>query len=183
LPWHKRSCLWIKKKFEAWLKTHQAGAIDWRFLRPTQAKATRSWLEIEQDDSIFVQGDASKHDTYELEFANLPAGITALRLEALPDERLPKNGPGRAYYEGPKGDFFLSEIKLSANSQPVKLQNGSHNYAKQWIGKGDPGAMAALDGDLQTGWSVSGRGRQAESGRVATHEAAHGQDFENQNGF
>ena len=107
--------------------------------------------------SIFVQGDASKHDTYELEFTNLPAGITALRLEALPDERLPKNGPGRAYYEGPKGDFFLSEIKLSANGQPVKLQNGSHNYAKQWIGKGDPGAMAALDGDLQTGWSVSGR--------------------------
>ena len=146
-----------KKKFEAWLKTHQAEAIDWRFLRPTQAKATRSWLEIEEDDSIFVQGDASKHDTYELEFANLPAGITALRLEALPDERLPKNGPGRAYYEGPKGDFFLSEIKLSANGQPVKLQNGSHNYAKQWIGKGDPGAMAALDGDLQTGWSVSGR--------------------------
>ena len=146
-----------KKKFEAWLKTHQAEAIDWRFLRPTQAKATRSWLEIEEDDSVFVQGDASKHDTYELEFANLPAGITALRLEALPDERLPKNGPGRAYYEGPKGDFFLSEIKLSANGQPVKLQNGSHNYAKQWIGKGDPGAMAALDGDLQTGWSVSGR--------------------------
>ena len=36
-----------KKKFEAWLKTHQAEAIDWRFLRPTQAKATRSWLEIE----------------------------------------------------------------------------------------------------------------------------------------
>ena len=146
-----------KKKFEAWLKTHRAEAIDWRFLRPTQAKATRSWLEIEEDDSIFVQGDASKHDTYELEFANLPAGITALRLEVLPDERLPKNGPGRAYYEGPKGDFFLSEIKLSANGQPVKLQNGSHNYAKQWIGKGDPGAMAALDGDLQTGWSVSGR--------------------------
>ena len=146
-----------KKKFEVWLKTHQAEAIDWRFLRPTQAKATRSWLEIEEDDSIFVQGDASKHDTYELEFANLPAGITALRLEALPDERLPKNGPGRAYYEGPKGDFFLSEIKLSANGQPVKLLNGSHNYAKQWIGKGDPGAMAALDGDLQTGWSVSGR--------------------------
>ena len=146
-----------KKKFEVWLKTHQAEAIDWRFLRPIQAKATRSWLEIEEDDSVFVQGDASKHDTYELEFANLPAGITALRLEALPDERLPKNGPGRAYYEGPKGDFFLSEIKLSANGQPVKLENGSHNYAKQWIGKGDPGAMAALDGDLQTGWSVSGR--------------------------
>ena len=93
-----------KKKFEAWLKTHQAETIDWRFLRPT-SKSHTQLAEIEQDDSIFVQGDASKHDTYELEFANLPAGITALRLEALPDERLPKNGPGRAYYEGPRAIF------------------------------------------------------------------------------
>ena len=58
----------------------------------------------------------------------------------------------------------------------------SYNYAKQWIGKGDPGAMAALDGDLQPAVS-QWAGRQAESGRVATHEAAHDQDFENQNGF
>ncbi len=40
-------------------------------------------MELEDDGSLFVQGDTSKHDTYELEFKSLPAGITALRLEAL----------------------------------------------------------------------------------------------------
>ena len=75
----------------------------------------------------------------------------------MPDARLPKGGPGRAYYEGPKGDFFLSELRLIADGQAVKLESGSENHAKQWIGSGKPGAMAALDGDLQTGWSASGR--------------------------
>jgi len=146
-----------EKKFEAWLKAGRSAALEWKTIRPRDSAATRSWMEREDDGSIFVQGDATKHDTYELEFTKLPVGITALRLEALPDERLPKNGPGRAYYEGPKGDFFLSEIQVSADGAKVTLQNGSQNYAKQWIGRGNPGAMAALDGDLQTGWSASGR--------------------------
>ena len=34
------------------------------------------------------------------------APVTALRLEVLPDDRLPERGPGRCYYEGRKGDFF-----------------------------------------------------------------------------
>ena len=125
-----------EKKFEAWLANGRAVALNWRTLRPYRYSATLSWMKLEKDDSIFVQGDATKHDTYELEFANLPADITALRLEALPDERLPKGGPGRAYYEGPKGDFFLSEIKLIADGQVVKLETGSENHAKQWIGSG-----------------------------------------------
>ena len=146
-----------EKKFEAWLQAGRATALEWRTIRPRDGSATRSWMELDEAGSIFVQGDTTKHDTYELEFTKLPAGITALRLEALPDERLPKNGPGRAYYEGPKGDFFLSEIQVTADGAKVTLQNGSQNYAKQWIGRGNPGAMAALDGDLQTGWSASGR--------------------------
>ncbi|MBC8325409.1 MAG: PSD1 domain-containing protein [Verrucomicrobia subdivision 3 bacterium] len=146
-----------EKKFEAWLAAGRAEAIEWRTLKPFDGTASRSWMELDDAGRIFVQGDASKHDTYELEFRNLPAGITALRLEALPDDRLPKQGPGRAYYEGPKGDFFLSELQVTADGQTVGLHHGTENYAKQWIGRGKPSAMAALDGDLQTGWSVSGR--------------------------
>ena len=144
-------------KFSAWLAAGRAKALEWDTLTPKRVDSNLGWMELQDDGSLFVQGDTSKHDTYELEFKSLPAGITALRLEALPDERLPKGGPGRAYYEGPKGDFFLSELKVTADGRPVKLSGGSENYAKQWIGKGKPGALAALDGDLQTGWSASGR--------------------------
>ncbi|SVC29846.1 uncharacterized protein METZ01_LOCUS282700, partial [marine metagenome] len=146
-----------KAKYDSWLKTQRAKAVSWRTITPTKTKASIGWLQLQKDQSIFASGDTRKHDIYDLEFAELPEGITALRLEALPDERLPKGGPGRAYYEGPKGDFFLSELTLTADGQPVEIASGSVTYAKQWIGSGKPGAMAALDGDLQTGWSASGR--------------------------
>ena len=54
---------------------------------------------------VFVGGDTSKHDIFTLKFAAQKAPVTALRLEALPDERLPDGGPGTTYYEGRKGDF------------------------------------------------------------------------------
>ena len=146
-----------EEKFRSWLKVGREKAFSWKMLKPKSFKSNLGWMELQDDGSIFVQGDTAKHDIYELELTDLPAGITAFRIEVLPDERLPKGGPGRAYYEGPKGDFFLSELKLTADGKPVRLSKGTENYAKQWIGKGKPGAMAALDGDLQTGWSVSGR--------------------------
>ena len=144
-------------KYDTWLKSQRADAVSWQTLKPSNMNASIGWLELLEDQSIFANGDTQKHDAYELEFTDLPDGITTLRLEALPDKRLPKGGPGRAYYEGPKGDFFLSELILTADGNPVKLAAGSENYAKQWIGSGKPGAMAAIDGDLQTGWSASGR--------------------------
>jgi len=146
-----------EEKFKGWLQAEQESSVLWQFLKPVSFKSNLGWMELQPDGSLFIQGDTAKHDTYELELADFPASITALRIEVLPDHRLPKGGPGRAYYEGPKGDFFLSELKLLADGKPVAFSGGSENYAKQWIGKGKPGAMAALDGDLQTGWSVSGR--------------------------
>ena len=66
----------------------------------------------------------------------------------MPDERLPNGGPGRIFYEGPFGDFFLSEVTVKAGGKPAAL--------KQVVVSGpNPGAAApAIDGDPQTGWSV-----------------------------
>ena len=71
-------------------------------------------LELLEDGSVFSTGDITKRDIYTLQFARLAGTgpLTALRLEVLPDERLPAGGPGRAYYEGRKGDFFLSEVAV-----------------------------------------------------------------------
>jgi hypothetical protein len=83
-------------------------------------------------------------------------GITAVRLEALPDESLPRHGPGMAYYEGPKGDFFMGEFQLSANGQPLKFARATESYAKNNFGS-SASAAQAIDGDPQTGWSTAGR--------------------------
>ena len=56
-----------------------------------------------------------------MRFARQDRPITALRLEALPADRLPDRGPGMTYFEGRKGDFFLSELKLTADGAPVKM--------------------------------------------------------------
>ncbi len=146
-----------QSKYETWLNTKKNNAVSWHAITPTKMKSNIGWLKMLEDQSIFASGDTSKHDTYEFEFTELPENITALRLEALPDDRLPKGGPGRAYYEGPKGDFFLSEISMNSEGKSLEITSGSENYAKQWIGSGKPSAMAAVDGDLQTGWSASGR--------------------------
>jgi hypothetical protein len=81
--------------------------------------------------------------------------VTALRLELLPDESLPKKGPGRVYYEGPFGDFFLSEFTVTADGSPVKLSRATQSFAD-----GANTAAKAIDGNPLTGWSINrGQGR------------------------
>ncbi|HEX6984520.1 MAG TPA: DUF1553 domain-containing protein [Planctomycetaceae bacterium] len=86
--------------------------------------------------------------------------ITAIRLEALPDDRLPAGGPGMTYYEGTPGDFFLTEFRLAAGGRPVAVATATHSYAKNRFGSNPAAAAMAVDGDMQTGWSVDGRQRE-----------------------
>jgi hypothetical protein len=82
--------------------------------------------------------------------------VTALRLDVLPDERLPASGPGRAYYEGRQGDFFLSELTGIYNGQAIAFESASHSYGKISIGSGTADAANVIDGNGSTGWSTSG---------------------------
>ena len=108
---------------------------------------------------MFASGDFTKSDTYTLRFRNLPAGVQAIRLEAIADDRLPGGGPGRVYYEGEAGDFFLSNFKVSAAGKAVSLTNASESFAHE-----QDTAAKAIDGDLQSGWSIRG-------GQGRTHNA------------
>jgi hypothetical protein len=150
----------VEKAFAQWLARERARNVQWTALRPTEAKANMPLLTIRPDASVLASGDITKSDTYDLAFANAPARITAIRLEALPDDSLPAHGPGLAYYEGPKGDFFLGEFKVSADGQPVKFSKATESYAKNNFGGGSS-ARAATDGDPQTGWSCAGRPGEA----------------------
>ena len=147
----------VEKKFAEWLVRERARTVAWTVLRPTEAKSNMPLLTLQPDGSIFGSGDITKADTYDLKFANVPRGITAIRLEAMPDERLPNHGPGMTYYEGPKGDFFMGEFQLSADGQPVKFGKATESFAKNAMGGTPATAALAIDGDPQTGWSTSGR--------------------------
>jgi len=144
----------LEKKFAAWINAERARVVPWTTLRPHEAKSNLPLLTVQPDNSIFASGDISKNDTYILRFRNVPAGTSALRLEALPDDRLPAHGPGMAYYEGPKGDFFLGEFRVTSGGQPVKLTRASQTYAKIWLGGDRSSAALAIDGNPETGWGV-----------------------------
>ncbi|MFO0897281.1 MAG: PSD1 and planctomycete cytochrome C domain-containing protein [Pirellulales bacterium] len=141
----------LERKLAAWLAEQGQRAVRWTMLEPASAKANVAFLEKLPDKSVLASGDSTKRDVYDVTLA-APAGkVTALRLEALPHPSLPQQGPGRVSYEGPFGDFFLSELTIAAGGKPVKIANASHSYAS-----GDASAARIIDGDPQTGWSING---------------------------
>ena len=55
------------------------------------------------------------------------------------------------YYEGPAGDFFLSEIQCGADGHAQKFASAMQSYSA-----GGFEASHAIDGDPQTGWMITG---------------------------
>ena len=138
----------VAKKFAEWLARARERSVPWTPLRPVVAKSNLPVLTVENDAVVFVSGDMSKSDTYELAFRSELRGITAIRLEVLADDRLPMHGPGRIYYEGENGDFFLSEFTLLAGGGQVRFGKAMQTFGK--------GIEKAIDGDQQSGWTIGG---------------------------
>ncbi len=139
------------KRCAQWLADQLPAAENWQTLRPASVKSTAPLMTIQDDDSVFCSGDFTKSDTYTLKFHDLPAGLKAIRLEMLPDDRLPNGGPGAVYYEGSPGDFWLSTVQVKADDTTVALTNATESFAD-----GGNNAAKTLDADPQTGWSIKG---------------------------
>ena len=137
--------------FEKWLPDQLPMAMTWQQLRPVAVTSSTPILTIQDDNSIFASGDFTKSDSYTIKFRALPAGLKAIRLEMLPDDRLPNGGPGSVNHEGPEGDFWLSTVKVKIDGKIMLLTNASESFAN-----GDNKAAKAIDDDLQSGWSISG---------------------------
>jgi len=146
----------FEQAFATWRKTEEPKATSWRTLEPDSMKTNLPKLEVLEDGSIFSSGDVTKRDVFDLNFTSQQA-ITALRLEVLPDDRLPNRGPGRCYYEGRKGDFFLSEFSVHANGKKQEIINPTSTFGKISIGGGSAKASNVTDGDGSSGWSTAGQ--------------------------
>jgi hypothetical protein len=173
--WARRDHL--QARFAEWLRAQRSQATRWTVLRPAGLETNLPKLELLPDGSIFSSGDITKRDVYRLSFrlddqdvepdrardteqsasgGTILTRVTALRLEVLPDPRLPGGGPGRAYYEGRKGDFFLSEVRATLEGEPIAFVDASHSYGNISIGSGDARADNVIDGEGSTGWSTAG---------------------------
>lgn len=153
----------FEAKFAAW--KHAQAPVAWTALRPEKVTSKKlATLTVQDDLSVLATGDKPNNDVYELDLETDLKGITALRLEVLPDPSMPDGGPGRAPLFS-VGDFILTEVDLSAQPKDDKaeprriaLKDASEDYAEP-----DHPAALSIDGQHDTGWSIRGRTGQAHA--------------------
>ncbi|MGE0143903.1 MAG: DUF1553 domain-containing protein [Planctomycetota bacterium] len=151
-----------EERFAAWQEECRNRLDHWQPARVEHAFSEQMTLTVLADSpgTVVARGDTTKHDAYSLRMAPSPRVITALRLEALPDPELPAGGPGTTYYEGRKGDFFLTELRLGMTKSDgeaattVRIARATESYSKNQFANQPARAQEAIDGDLQTGWSA-----------------------------
>ena len=143
----------------AWEKSQVA----WTALKLDSFKSAEGvTLTAKDDGSILASGKNPETDTYTLVVKNPPQGITAFRLEVLPDDSLPNKGPGRAG----NANFVLSEFTVKhvvgeTIEESVALQNATATYEQTSTPGNNPygkwAVAAAIDGDAKGktwGWAI-----------------------------
>ena len=145
------------ERFAAWERDAAATAVDWQIRKPTAVSATTPHLVVEDDGTVFGMGDVTKSEVFDLHFAASDEPVNAVRLEVLPDERLPGGGPGMCWYEGPKGDFFLSEIEFDSAGRRLTVARATESFGGTAAFSGAASSAAqAIDGEMSSGWSTNG---------------------------
>jgi hypothetical protein len=134
----------------------------WKVLEPASMSSAggATWVKLE-DSSLLISGENPVHDRYTLEYptdavtggndANGLPQITALRLEALCDQRLPGGGPGRA----PNGTFVLTGVNVAVVA-PGDGKRTSKVVARRAIAdyvQKDFDPQGLIDGPRPPGWA------------------------------
>jgi mono/diheme cytochrome c family protein len=141
-------------RFAEWEKAHagEPAAPVWVLPTITAMKsANGSTLTKKDDGSVLVGGPNPPRELLAFTLETELKGITGLRLEALTDASLVKNGPGRAA----NGNFCLTDLTVTASPKggkgfEVKLKNPRSTFDQKGLG-----VAGAIDGDpTNTGWSV-----------------------------
>jgi WD40 repeat protein/mono/diheme cytochrome c family protein len=151
------------KEYEGALPTHladwektPAAAVEWVPLGLKVVNASNGATLTRQPDRSIIASGKEGAGVYTVTAETELKGITAIRLEVLVDDALPKKGPGR----GKGGNFVLNEFGVQAASkakpappQKVALQNARADFSQE---KFD--IAAAIDGNENSpnsGWAVS----------------------------
>jgi hypothetical protein len=147
----------LRPKFDEWLRSNPKllSTIAWTLCAGTITSKGGAIFKPMADGSWLAEGPNAAADTYTISI-NAPAPATALKLEALADPSMKRQGPGRAE----NGNFALSRIRVSAEpaggGQPreVKLQPGEFTHQQN----GNHLSVASsLDDAPSSGWAVDGQ--------------------------
>jgi mono/diheme cytochrome c family protein len=124
----------------------------WSVLAAAEASATDGVrLERQPDESWLSTGELPDNSDYTLQFTAPSKPLTALRLEALTDDRLPNGGPGR--HE--ESDFTLTTFSAEFVTPEGESIPISFNLAYADFEMSGYGAARAIDKDANSGWAVA----------------------------
>ena len=129
-----------------------AEAPTWHPLQPGELKSSNGvTLELEPDGAIFSSGTQPPKDTYTLTADVAPGEITGIRLELLPDDRLPSKGPGRHA----NGNPIISEFRLSSiNKADGQQRDAAFRDPSADFNQKGYEVDKAVDGKPNTGWAI-----------------------------
>ncbi|MEM1225396.1 MAG: PSD1 and planctomycete cytochrome C domain-containing protein [Planctomycetota bacterium] len=115
-------------------------------------------FEVLDDGSILVQGDNPAKATYTIEATTKAENVTGIRVEVMPDDSLPRRGPGRAKH----GNFVLNEIRLFSGEQLLTgdAERRPFGFADASFSESGWAVIDAIDGiegegRKGTGWAIS----------------------------
>ncbi len=144
----------------AWEKLVSAKGNVWRTLELANVISTggSSYTNM-ADRSVLGTGLNPIYDTITFESATDLEGITAVLLEVLPDESLPKKGPGRW---GQTGNFILDEFAMWATPALAAASSGSAKSSTNVFFSTATAdwdqqyylAEHAVDRNPKTGWAI-----------------------------
>lgn len=144
----------------------ESGA-DWKVLQPVEMKSEgRATLTLQPDGSILASGTNPQRDVYTLLARTDLGQITAIRLEALPDPSLPRNGPGRDRVDG---NFHLNKFRLFSAGQSVPLSDIIVVH-QNIIGSTPTPFATVIEGELDNnpGWGNYPRSGQSNTATMGT---------------
>ena len=160
----------LPKRFAVWAKNLPKSALqnqDWMILDHLQPKSLDGATFSKQaDGSFLVGGENPANDRWVFKAELQTMGLNAIRIEALTDKSMPRNGPGRAG----NGNFALSDIRVFAANKkgghrvPVKLVNPKATHQQNTARLS---VASSIDGDKRkSGWAVDFGGIGKEQAAV-----------------
>ncbi|MES2692930.1 MAG: DUF1549 and DUF1553 domain-containing protein, partial [Verrucomicrobiota bacterium] len=161
----------IDAKVPEWERTLKLPEARWTVLKPQAAtfftEDDETALTVAEDHSIASRPGDPLRSRFVVEARVTLQGVTALRIEAIAD-------PGKMVGQSRRGDFALSEFTAM-----VKIGDGAQRKLELGAARADFAAKGgqaseAIDGDLNTGWSV---GPQLNESHVIVFELKTPQDF------
>lgn len=151
----------LESAMQAWESRQREAHKLWRVLDPFNLKTDAGTvLTRETDLSVMATGPNPEIETYIVTTRLEPGLISAVRIEALPDSRLPQGGPGRDLY----GNFLLTgiDVETAPSSQPdgferiaiadIKVDDSAYTFeAKRFLEAKKTNAAV----DTPRGWYVN----------------------------